>query len=103
VKVDPTVQVAAFGIVATVISTAGVVIVAIINKASPTAVKPVNIENVNPEDVPDSEWAKIVFRKETAIKRREETIAQLKALNEDLIAENEELRAQRDYCLRNHE
>lgn len=83
---EPTVQVAAFGIIATIISTLGVVMVAYLNKQSPTAIKP-NYED-KPDDVSDAEWVQLLLRKETAISNREKTIA--------------ELQAHRDYCLRNH-
>lgn len=97
---EPTVQVAAFGIIATIISTAGVVLVAYINKASPTAIKPV--EQLFPDDVDDAEMFQLLLRKETAIKNREQAIEQLKATNEDLEAENERLRADRQYCREHH-
>lgn len=63
---DPTVQVAAFGIIATVISTLGVVAVAYINKQSPSAIKPVESEH---EDGRDNEAWDLLIRERDHYKR----------------------------------
>lgn len=88
---DPTVQVALVGIVSTIVSTIGVVVIAIINKQSPTAIKH--------EDPPDEHDELETLQ---ALMRKDQTIDQLKATNQDLMSENAELRAHRENCLRNH-
>jgi cell division protein FtsL len=90
-SLDPAVQVAAFGVIATIVSTVGVVIAAYINKSSPTAIKHEEPEH----DDHDQELVRLMLD-------QAQTISQLKATNEDLEAENVELRAHREHCRRNH-
>lgn len=62
---DPTVQVAMVGIISTIVSTIGVVIVAILNKQSPTAIKPAEPE----DDDRDNEAWDLLIRERDHYKR----------------------------------
>lgn len=63
---DPTVQVAMVGIISTIISTLGVVIIAVINKQSPTAIKPAEEEH---DDDRDNEAWDLLIRERDHYKR----------------------------------